>query len=175
MGIILGIISFVVSGIIIFYVALALGIGGVLVGMKYCESNPTSTNCIQETKKFIVANRRIEDRDLEVEHRDEIRNITRKYSNALEALNMSATRQSAELLSNMSSQSSNMTQMEYQDAEAANRRLYLAEQSIIEGRQEEQLSVAESQYQHKKEVLDKKYQQDTATLYKQLQAAKLKD
>lgn len=175
MGIILGIISFVVSGIIIFYVALALGIGGVLVGMKYCESNPTSTNCIQEVKKFIVANRRIEDRDLEVEHRDEVRNITQKYSNALEVLNMSATRQSAELVSNMSSQSSNMTQMEYQDAEAANRRLYLAEQSIIEGRREEQLSVAESQYQHKKEVLDKKYQQDTATLYKQLQAAKLKD
>ena len=171
MGIILGIISFVVSGIIIFYVALALGIGGVLVGMKYCESNPTSTNCIQETKKFILANRRIEDRDLEVGHRDEVRNITRKYSNALEVLNMSATRQSAELLSNMSSRSSNMTQKDYQDAEAANHRLYLTERSTIEGRREKEISVAESQYRHKKEVLDKKYRQDTVTLYKQLQAA----
>lgn len=170
-GFIGSLIKFVFNSFILSWVVIALLALSIPVKMYFCESHLLNNLCIDDTNKFIQANRQNEQKALDIEHRDQARKIKAMQAKALAELNTSATANRVQLLNESLNRQSTMTKEQYLNADGLNQGKYQTDRTAIEAHYQEELSQLDTQLQKKQDQLNKKYQQDTVTLYNQLKAS----
>jgi len=172
LGLVWGLIKFAFNWVVLSWVVIGLFIIIFIPGRLYfCENYPLNSFCVDDTYKFIAANRQKEQQALDIEHRDQTRKIKAMQARALADLNTSTTANRAQLLNESLNRQSNMTNEQYLNADGLSQGKYQTDRASIEAHYQTELKELDSQFQKQQDQLNKKYKQDTVTLFNQLKVS----